>query len=208
MILQRIVRLADWAHRMTLWQRVLVAALPSALGTMAAQWHQSCVFLRLDDPQSICVFDYFWYPPVMDVAFAVLVLAPFLGRARLWVLRIVGLVALSVFVHFAAANLTVGLRGTIELAGIDSIFLNVIPIAVAASLLVAVCASWLTACVARLRLWGLAAGAGLLAALVFLLPDLFRFDPAYLRHFGTELVWPVWHMAMAVALYGGLRAGE
>jgi len=203
-------RLLVLAGCMTLWQRVLVAVLPAALGALAAQWHESCLFDRLGDPQAFCLLEYFWYPPAMDIAFALLVLAPFLGPVPRPALRMVGLVGSSVLVHLLVTDLTVGFRGTIEIPGIDSIFLNVVPVAVAASLAIAICTVGLAGRSARPRLWGLAVLAGCAPALVFLAPDLmesvFAYTPLYqeVRPYSDLLVWPVWHMSMAAALHLGL----
>ena len=193
---------------MNLRLRILVAALPSAIGAVAAQWHTSCVFDRLDDPHALCILSYFWYPPAMDVAFALLVLAPFLGAVRLRVLRVVGLVGASVLVHALAVDFTIGLRGTIDVPGIDSIFLNVIPVAIAASLVIAVGTVWLAGRTPRPRLWGLATIVGLVAALVFLLPDLLGSalgaDRVDLVRYGPSATWLAWHLGMAAALHLGL----
>ena len=118
-------------------------------------------------------------------------------------------VLVSVVVHAVATELAVATRGAIELKGIDSIFLNVIPIAFVASLVTAGATAWLSDARYRPRLWLYAGAAGLSCGLVFLFQDLGhwfqRLPVPGLWRLSEVAVWLVWHVAMAAALYFGLR---
>ena len=65
----------------------------------------------------------------MDVMFALLVLALFMHARTLVALRVLTLIVLSVLVHFLSIEFLVATRGSLDVSGIDTIWLNVIPIA-------------------------------------------------------------------------------
>lgn len=176
--------------------RLGLAVLPTAVAILASDWLPACWFS--DSP--FCIW--YWQPPLADIAFGLLVLAPFLVTPRLWPLRVLGLVVVSVAVHWQAPLSVVGLRGTITLPGVDTIFLNVVPIAVAASLVIAALTVPLAGFRTRPRYWGLACLAGLPPAAVFLAPDLSETVARWIDGV-SWLLWPAWHLSLCAAIHFG-----
>lgn len=175
--------------------RLALAALPALSVHVAEDWLPNC--WGTDSP--LCVW--VWHPPFIDVLFGVLVLAPFMATGKLWPLRMLGLVAGSVMVHVLAIGLVVNTSLDWLLPQVPIPFLNVIPIAVGASLVLAALTALVAGLAIRPRYWACAAAAGLTAAGVFLAPDL---NSAWGDAFRPEVwVWPAWHLALCAAIYYG-----
>lgn len=174
--------------------RIVLATLPTPLAAMlaAATGFNSCWASELP----FCI--YFWYPPYTDVLFALLVLAPFITSWRFWPFRLIALIAVSVLTHSWSVGLLVNTRGSLMIPGVDSIFLNVLPIAMAASLIMAGMSALIAGMPLTRRFLVFSTAAGLPAAAVFLLLD-FRdlmIDP-------SVLVFLVWHVSICAAMFLG-----
>ena len=107
--------------------RVGLAFVPWLTGELIDRWSFSC----FGSQSPFCI--YYFHPPGMDVMFALLVLALFMHARTRVALRVLALVVLGVFVHFLSIGLLVATRGSLDVPGIDTIWLNVIPVAVIAS---------------------------------------------------------------------------
>lgn len=197
------------AFRVLSRERGFAARLGLAFVPVAVPWALEWIF----DWRPNCFFNDSWYciyyfhPPIMDVLFGLLVLAPFITTERLWLPRVLGLVSISIFVHAASVEFLIGTRGSIAIAGVDSIFLNVFPIAVIASLIVATVTAWIAKLQIRARFWPLSVAAGLSTAAALILTDLINV-PAWVRDWSNE-PWLLWHISMCAAIYFGTwRTGK
>jgi hypothetical protein len=179
--------------------RLGLALVPWLTGELIDRWFS---FRCFGSESPLCI--YYWYPPGMDVMFALLVLAPFMTARRLVALRVLALIALSVLVHGLSVGFLVDTRGVLEIPGVNSIFLNVIPIAILASVVTVL----LTALACDLKLtWRFAAYsvlAGLPVAAGFLLADLTPLGDWL--SFSDNWLWAVWHLSICVAIYYGRLA--
>lgn len=177
--------------------RLGLAVVPWLTGELVDNWFPGCFFSK----SPFCI--YYWHPPGMDVMFALLVLGPFITAQGLIILRLLALIVLSVFVHAAAVELLAGTRGLLELPGVDSIFVNVVPVAVVASIVTVSIAA--LACGLKLtrRLLLYSSLAGLPVALLFLLIDI-RLATGWLSLW-NDWFWAVWHVSICVAIYYGRR---
>ena len=116
---------------------------------------------------------------------------------------------LSVTVHQLAFDAIVCFRGDISIPWIDSIFLNLFPVAIVASIVTAAVAAWLCRRRIRARLWWFCAAAGGLVGLVFVLSDIVD----YLRPTGFVMEfllypWWLWHLGVCSVIYLGSEAPE
>ncbi len=175
--------------------RLALALLPWLLGEAIDAVFFGCFFSE----SLLCI--YYFHPPGMDVTFALLVLAPFLATRKLIVLRILALIALSILVHALSVSILIDTRGSLELPGFDSIFLNVIPVAIGASVVAILTAALLCGLPVSWRLGAYAAMAGLPVAFTFLLTELlWNTSPIFLS---TNWHWTVWHLSICIAMYFG-----
>lgn len=178
--------------------RLGLALVPWLTGELVDNWFLGC----FGSESPFCI--YYWHPPGMDVAFALLVLAPFMAARTLVALRVLALMVLSVLVHALSVDFLVATRGSLEIPGVDSIFLNIIPIAVVASVVTVLLTA--LACGLKLtwRLGAYSALAGIPVAAVLLLTDL---APAthWLNMWSTSWYWAFWHMSVCIAIYYGRR---
>jgi hypothetical protein len=150
---------------------------------------------------------YFWYPPLMDLLFGLLVLAPFIGAplsaARHWFPHAAFLMLASFLLHAAAVSVVFHTQWWFE--SVTSLrFLSVVPIALATTLAITA----VTVFAARLpwtrRMWTLSAAAGLVSGLVFLS----IMEAENLASIAwTAVMFMFWHMAMCVAIFYGRSAG-
>ena len=194
----------EWTNSMKLsaigiWPRVGLAFVPWLAGELADRWFQGC----FGSQSPFCI--YYFHPPVMDVMFALLVLVPFIATHRFVVLRVVALIVLSVFVHYLAIGLLTGTRGSLEIPGVDSIFLNVIPIAVIASIVTVAIAAFACGFRPTRRLLVHSMLAGMPVALLFLLFD--SDLAAGWLPVSDNWYWAVWHVSICIAIYYG-RTGR
>ena len=175
--------------------RLGLALVPWLTGELVDTWFHGC----FGSESPFCI--YYWHPPGMDVMFALLVLAPFMSARSLVTLRVLALIILSVLVHSLSVDFLVATRGSLDVPGVDSIFVNIIPIAVIASVVTVSFAA--LACRLQLtrRLVLYSVLAGIPVASVFLLLDL---APAlnWLGWWGSWY-WAVWHLSICVAIYYG-----
>lgn len=178
--------------------RLGLALVPWLTGELVENWFFGC----FGSESPFCI--YFWHPAGMDVVFALLVLAPFMAARTLIALRVLALIVLSVLVHALSVGFLVETRGSLEIPGVDSIFLNVIPIAVIASVVTVLLTA--LACGLRLtwRLGAYSALAGISVAFVFLLTDLAPFME-WLNAWSTSWYWALWHLSICIAIYYGRR---
>lgn len=184
-------------------RRLLLAVLPSlslALVDSLAGWSFSCFV----NDAWYCI--YYFYPPFMDLLFAGLVLLPFLPPGRWWAVRASLLTALSVIVHSLAVGSIVNFRGNLFAPWIDSIFVNVFPVAIVASIVVSATTAWLCRRRIRPRLWWLCAAAGCLVGVVFLLTDITNYYPTgFVMEFLLNPWW-IWHLGVCAIIYLGSEA--
>ena len=184
-----------------LWPRLALASVPALfpwlLGALFG-WNFTCFFSE----RWYCI--YYFHPPFMDVLFAVLVLMPFIGTDRFFWPRVVGLIALSIVVHVQIVDFLVGTRGAISVPGIDSLFVNLLPIAVVASWLTVAVTAALAGVGIRRGLWLWSAGAGLLAAAIFLGTDSSGM-PGWLQE-TVGNPWLAWHLGICISLFFGTAA--
>lgn len=160
-------------------------------------------------PEGNVLFGYLWYsfaPPFYDIPFALLVLAPFITTTRWRWMRAIALVIVTAIVYFAAVLVVSRTRG--ELLGwIDSPYLtyvNLVPTALVATLLLAGATAWLGALRISLRYWICTGLAGLVTGIVFLS---FYIIDEYTRDYGDELRYYLaywfWPVATCLAIYRG-----
>lgn len=178
--------------------RLGLAVVPWLTGELVDNWFPGCFFSK----SPLCI--YYWHPPGMDVVFALLVLAPFMTAQRLVALRVLALIILSVLVHALSVGLLAGTSGSLDVPGIDSIFVNIIPIAMVAS--VVTVSGTALACGLRLtpRLLLYSLLAAIPAAFVFLLVDV-ALSSGWLR-MSFSWNWAVWHLSICCAIYYGRLA--
>jgi hypothetical protein len=179
--------------------RLALAALPAPLGSLFAEMagYSGCFFSE----SIFCI--YVWYPPFIDLLFALLVLAPFIAVRRWWTFRVVALLILSVCVHSLAVGLLVDSRGPVTVPGFDSIFFNVVPIAVVTSLITGVATVAIAGLKSGHRIVFYSAAAGLPPAILFLF-----MERPELQWMTTALdpsvpVWLAWHVSLCIAVYKG-----
>jgi len=190
-------------NALTLPPRLLLAVLPSLLLHLVVwltDWSLSCFFSEA----WYCI--YYFHLPFMDLLFAVLVLLPFLPPGRWWIVRAGLLIVLSVTVHSLAVGSVVNFRGDLFIPGIDSIFVNIFPVAIVASIVISTGAAWLCRRRIRAQLWWLCAAAGSLVGVVFLLTDITDYYPTCVVMEFLANPWWVWHLGVCAALYLGSEA--
>lgn len=180
---------------MGLAPRLVLALLPWLAGEAIESVFSGCFFSE----SVFCI--YYFHPPGMDVVFALLVLAPFLATCRLIFFRVLALIALSILVHMMSVSILIDTRGSLELPGFDSIFVNVIPVAVVASVVTILLATLLCGLKVSWRLGAYAAMAGLPVACAFLLTQLL--PSTHALFLGTNWLWAVWHLSICIAMYFG-----
>lgn len=180
--------------------RLLGALVPGLCVTVAdGRWLPSC----WGSESPLCIW--FWQPPLLDVLFALLVLVPMIPPARHRPLRVAAVVLASILVHWLAAELVVCGRGTLVLPGLDTLFLNVLPVAALASLALGATVRWVAGFKVRPGYFWYCGLAGLPPSVTFLLADLsdvirecLLMDDLF--HLWT---WTPWHLALCAAiLYG------
>jgi hypothetical protein len=184
-------------------QRLLLAALPSLLPTLA-DWLTDWIFSCFFNNAWYCIYDF--HPPFMDLLFAGFVLLPFLPPGRWWAGRAGLLVVLSVIVHATAVESLVGFRGSLAIPWIDSIFVNIFPVAILASVVVSSATAWICRRRIRTRLWWLSAFAGSLVGFVFLLTDITDYYPTTVVMQFLATPWWTWHLGVCAAIYLGSEA--
>lgn len=154
-------------------------------------------------------FGYLWYtwvPPFYDIAFALLVLAPFVTASRGRWIRSLGLVVVTAVVYFAAVYVVFHTQGVL-LWWIESPYLRfvtLVPTALVATLLLAGATAWLGPLRISRRYWFCTMLAGLVAGIVFLSMDIID---EYTRDYGNELryflpYW-LWPVATCLGIYCG-----
>lgn len=175
--------------------RLGLALVPWLTGELVDSWFPGCFFSE----SPFCI--YFWHAPGMDLAFALLVLAPFMSAQSLLAFRLLALLILSVIVHALSIGFLVATRGSLEVPGLDSIFVNIIPIAMVAS--VVTVSGTALACGLRLtrRLLLYSLLAAIPAAFVFILVDV-ALSSGWLR-MSFSWNWAVWHLSICCAIYYG-----
>lgn len=189
--------------RMRLGHRLLLVPVPVVAGFAA--WPAMNGWFLFDADWYV----YLWYPPLMDILFGLVVLGPF-AVSPLLPLRVAGLVATSVILHglsvSAAFHAQWPLPEWIDADG-GPRFLAVVPVAIAASLLL----FWATRLIAGFWIvpgyWRNGGLAGLVAGLVFLLTmEIDSAVTSWLYEHGIP--WICWHAAVCVGLYAGTARPE
>ena len=175
--------------------RLGLALIPWSTGEFFDSWFRGC--FASESP--FCI--YYWHPPGMDVMFALLVLAPFMAARSVVTLRVLALVILSVLVHALSVVFLVGTRGSLDLPGVDSIFVNIIPIAVIASIVTVSSTAFACGLELTRRLFAYSLLAGIPVASVFLLLDMV--PAASWQPLGNNGYWAVWHLSICCAIYYG-----
>ena len=175
--------------------RLGLALIPGLTGEFVDSWFRGC--FASESP--FCI--YYWHPPGMDVMFALLVLAPFMTARSVVTLRVLALVILSVLVHALSVGFLVGTRGSLDLPGVDSIFVNIIPIAVIASIVTVSSTAFFCGLELTRRLFVYSLLAGIPVASVFLLFDMV--PAASWLPVGNNGYWAVWHLSILCAIYCG-----
>ncbi len=189
-----------WMDRLA--PRLLLSVVPVPLGTALAGFigYDSC----WGSDSLFCI--YYWYPPFIDILFALLVLAPLITTWRFATIRIIALIAVSVSVHLLAVGQLVNTRGSLEIPGLDSIFLNVVPIAMVASLVMAGLSVLIAGASVNRRLLIYAVVAALPAAGVFLVLDAWEPSQVVYDYLGISgPTWLVWHASLCAAMFLGLK---
>lgn len=141
---------------------------------------------------------YLWHPPLMDVLFGALVLAPLVQAKRQRIARIVLLCLSSVIVHTAAVIAVVDSQWLLSPL-VEIRFLSAVPVAVVATLVL----SGIAGVVARLRIsgsfWVGALAAGLVSGFCFLaVLELDTVGGNFVWQAGVH--WMIWHSAMNIVL--------
>jgi len=183
--------------------RLLLAALPSLLLHLAdwlTDWSLSCFF----SDAWYCI--YYFHPPFMDLLFALLVLLPFLPPGRWWAGRAGLLIVLSVVVHSMAVGFLVDFRGDLVIPGIDSIFVNIFPVAIVASVLVSALTAWICHRRIRAQLWWLCAATGCLVGVSVLVTDITDYYPTTVVAEFLADPWWVWHLGVCAIIFLGSEA--
>lgn len=180
--------------------RIGLAIVPWLSGEIFDIWFPGCFFSE----SPFCI--YYWHPPGMDVVFALLVLGPFITARKLITFRLLALILLSVFVHAVSVDLLVGTRGLLELPGVDSIFVNIVPIAVVASIVTVSFAALACGLAFTWRLLVYSSLAGMPVASLFLLIDI-GLATSWLP-FWDNWYWAVWHVSICIAIYYGRRVKD
>lgn len=175
--------------------RLGLALLPWLTGELVGSRFSGC--FASESP--FCI--YLWHPPAMDVMFALLVLAPFMTARTMVALRVLALVVLSVLVHVLAVGFLVETRGTLDVPGVDSIFVNIFPIAIIASLVTVSLAALACGLALNLRLFLYAVLAGLPVAALFVVTDIALATPW--MPVLDNVYWAVWHLSVCCAMYYG-----
>ncbi len=178
--------------------RVGLALVPWLTGELVDRWAFSC----FGSQSPFCI--YFFHPPGMDVMFALLVLTPFMHARTFVVLRVLTLIVLSVLVHFLSIGFLVATRGSLEVHGINTIWLNIIPIAIIASVVIVLLAALVCGMKVTGRLATYSALAGLPVAAAFLLTDL-QLNLGWIT-WSAHWYWAAWHVSLCVAIYKGRSA--
>ena len=178
-----------------IWPRVGLAFVPWLTGELIDRWSFSC----FGSQSPFCI--YYFHPPGMDVMFALLVLAPFMHARTRVALRVLALVVLSVLVHSLSIDFLIESRGSLDVPGIDTIWLNVIPVAVIASVVTVLLAAVVCGLKVTWRLGTYSALAGIPIAAVFLLTDL-ELNMGWIT-WSANWYWAVWHVSICVAIYHG-----
>ena len=134
----------------------------------AALLHQLALWLY---PEGVGLFGYLWYawvPPFYDIAFALLVLAPFITASRgRWIRIILALVIVTACVYFASVYAVFNTQWALDSS--ESLrFVTIVPTALVATLLLAGATAWLSPLRVSRRFWVYAGIAGLVSGLVFL----------------------------------------
>lgn len=145
---------------------------------------------------------YYWHPPGLDLVFALLVLAPFISARDRVVWRVLALIILSVLVHVLSVEFLVQTRGSLTIPGIDSIFVNIIPIAILASLITGILAARVCGLTLTWRLSAYAALAAMPISLAFLLSETTPVE-RWIRWLPDNWFWAIWHLSICTAIYYG-----
>ena len=178
-----------------IWPRVGLAFVPWLTGELISLSSFSC----FGSQSPFCI--YYFHPPGMDVMFALLVLAPFMHARTRVALRVLALIVLSVLVHSLSIGFLIDSRGSLDIAGIDTIWLNVIPIAVIASAVTVLLAAVICGLKLTWRLGIYSVLAGIPIAAVFLLSELIS-NMGWMT-WSANWYWAVWHVSICVAIYHG-----
>jgi len=184
--------------RLGLGYRLLLVPVPAIAGFAA--WPAFNGWFLFDTDWYV----YLWYPPLMDILFGLLVLGPF-AIPPVTPLRVAGLVATSVILHGLAVSATFHSQWLLPESIVTDRgprFLTVVPIAIAASLLL----FWATRLIAGCRVvpgyWRNGALAGLVAGLGFLVTmEVDSAATSWLYEHGIP--WMSWHAAICLGLYTG-----
>ncbi|MDH4109249.1 MAG: hypothetical protein OEW35_13100 [Gammaproteobacteria bacterium] len=185
---------ASWG----LGPRLLLAPVPAVVG-YAAWSPLNARFLFEDD-----WYVYFWYPPVMDVLFGLLVLAPFVVGPRPWP-RVLALVVVSIVAHAFAVAAVVHSQW-LPVPAWDLRFLAVLPIAILVTLVLV----QVTLRIARVApvpgSWRHAPVAGTVAGVFFVITmETDSAATSWLYEHG--LPWMLWHVASCIAIYSSRGTG-
>ena len=150
---------------------------------------------------------YIWVPPFYDVAFAVLVLAPFITASRGRLLRVLALVIVTAVVYLAAAYTVVNTQSALD-GWIDSPYLRfatMAPTAVVATWLLAYATAWIGRLRISRRYWVYTGLAGLVTGLTFLTGEsiqMYTGQYKYSEWVDLKTYW-LWPVCTCVAIYYG-----
>lgn len=179
--------------------RLILASLVLVAATLL---HLSALWLY---PEGEGWFGYLWYawaPPFYDIAFAIMVLVPFISARRGSWIRVVALLFVAGTVYFALVYAVVNTQYALE-TWTDSSrlrFVTIVPLAVIATWLLAGATAWIGPLQVSWRYWILTGLAGLIAGLAALGLDIAGINSGWFGNYGPYWLWPV---VTCVSIYYG-----
>ncbi len=193
--------------QLTLVPRLILASLvifAALLIYFAAHW------LYPGEPTWFSYLWYVWVPPFYDIAFALLVLTPFITATRGRWLRALVLVVITGAVYFASVYVVVNTQGALD-AWNDSAYLRfvtMVPTVLGATWILAAATAWLGQLRVSHRYWTYAGIAGLVSGFGFLAANMFQeYTRTYGELSGYVPYW-LWPVATCLAIYFGRDRGQ
>lgn len=180
--------------------------LASSVLAAAAVFHWFALWLYPGGQHWIGYLWYSWTPPFLDLAFGLLVLAPFVtADSKRWI-RVIALILVSGVVYFSAVVSVASTQFVLQ-PWIDSQymrFVSMVPTAIIATWMLAGATAWVAPLRISRRFWIYTGLAGLISGLVFLGADILSNLQDYID---TEwlyyLPFWLWPIATCVAIHSG-----
>jgi hypothetical protein len=179
--------------------RLILASLVLVAATLL---HLSALWLYPDGEGWLGYLWYAWAPPFYDIAFAIMVLVPFISaRRRRWI-GVIALLFVAGIVYFALVYAVVNTQYALE-TWTDSShlrFVTIVPLAVIATWLLAGATAWIGPLHVSWRYWIFTGLAGLITGLTALGLDIAGIDSGWFGNYGPYWLWPV---VTCVSIYYG-----